>query len=70
MTIGDTVPMGEDGAPPMADLEIEAPVTGDEDIDRVLSQLAAHAGAPLEHQLTVVEAVHRTLQDRLADVEG
>jgi len=50
--------------------EVKAPVTGDEDVDALIAQLVAHAAVPLEDQLPILEAVHRTLQDRLADVEG
>ncbi|MBL8930989.1 MAG: hypothetical protein JNL54_12755 [Kineosporiaceae bacterium] len=48
----------------------ELPETGDEGLDRVLRELALASAIPLEDQLPVIEAVHRTLQDRLADVEG
>jgi hypothetical protein len=54
----------------VAEDELQAPVTGDEDVDALIAQLAAHAAVPLEEQLPILEAVHRTLQDRLADVEG
>jgi len=50
--------------------EPQPPVTGDEDVDALIAQLVAHAAVPLEEQLPILEAVHRTLQDRLADVEG
>jgi hypothetical protein len=50
--------------------ELSVLVTGDEDVDALIAQLAAHAAVPLEEQLPILEAVHRTLQDRLADVEG
>lgn len=53
-----------------AGVAIEAPVTGDAAVDEAVAHLARAAGAPLEQQLPVLEAVHRTLQDRLADVEG
>ncbi len=50
----------------------EPAATGDDAVDAALARLAqaVSAGAPLEEQLPVLEAVHRTLQDRLADVEG
>ncbi len=54
----------------LAEDELQAPVTGDEDVDALIAQLVAHAAVPLEEQLPILEAVHRTLQDRLADVEG
>lgn len=49
---------------------VEAPVTGDAAVDDAVTRLAQLQGATLEEQLPVLEAVHRTLQDRLADVEG
>jgi hypothetical protein len=55
---------------PAAADEPSPPMSGDEDVDALLAQLAAHAAVPLEEQLPILEAVHRTLQDRLADVEG
>ncbi len=48
----------------------DPPQTGDADVDQAISALAQAIGGPLEEQLTVYEAAHRTLQDRLADVEG
>lgn len=48
----------------------DAPVTGDDAVDDAVRHLVAAVRAPLEDQLPVLEAVHRTLQDRLADVEG
>jgi hypothetical protein len=48
----------------------DPPQTGDAEIDQAISALAQAIGGPLEEQLTVYEAAHRTLQDRLADVEG
>jgi hypothetical protein len=52
------------------DLRPEPEPTGDPAVDEAMASLAAAAGEPLEHQLAVFDAVHRTLQDRLADVEG
>ena len=46
-----------------------APRTGDQAVDAVVAALAAVAAQPLEERLGVLEHVHRTLQDRLADVE-
>jgi hypothetical protein len=46
----------------------EPPVTGDEAVDEILAALAGVDGEPLEVRLGVLERVHRTLQDRLADV--
>jgi hypothetical protein len=48
----------------------DPPQTGDADVDKAIGALAQAVGGPLEEQLTVYEAAHRTLQDRLADVEG
>jgi hypothetical protein len=45
------------------------PTTGDQAVDAAVVELAAVATAPLEERLGVLERVHRTLQDRLADVE-
>ena len=45
------------------------PATGDQAVDAVVAALAEVSGQPLEERLGVLEHVHRTLQDRLADVE-
>ena len=45
------------------------PATGDQAVDAAVAALAGVATAPLEERLGVLEHVHRTLQDRLADVE-
>jgi hypothetical protein len=45
------------------------PETGDQAVDAVIASLAGAVGQPLEERLGVLEHVHRTLQDRLADVE-
>jgi predicted amidohydrolase YtcJ len=45
------------------------PETGDRAVDAVVAALAEVAAQPLEERLGVLEHVHRTLQDRLADVE-
>jgi hypothetical protein len=47
----------------------EPPATGDQAVDAVVAALAAVVAEPLEGRLGVLEQVHRTLQDRLADVE-
>lgn len=49
---------------------MEPPTTGDPGLDEMLLALAQASAIPLEDQLPVIEAVHRGLQDRLADVEG
>lgn len=59
---------GLDGTGP-ADVP-EPPQTGDSAVDEVVTWLAAAAAGPLDTHVAVYEAVHRTLQDRLADVEG
>ena len=46
------------------------PHTGDDLVDAALESLSGVAEQPLLDQLTVYDRVHRTLQDRLADVEG
>ena len=48
----------------------EPPVTADAAVNEAVSRLAARAQAPLEEQVAAFDAVHRTLQDRLADVDG
>ena len=51
-------------------LVAQPPVTGDAAVDAALADLATAAAGPLEEQVVAFDAVHRTLQDRLADVEG
>jgi hypothetical protein len=46
----------------------DPPVTGDEAVDEAAAALAGVADEPLEVRLGVLERVHRTLLDRLADV--
>ncbi len=46
------------------------PVTGDAAVDEALGRLAVGTAGSLEEQVVAFDAVHRTLQDRLADVEG
>lgn len=46
------------------------PETGDSVIDEMLRSLATGGHLPPEEQVPMIEAVHRGLQDRLADVEG
>jgi hypothetical protein len=48
----------------------DPPRTGDRDVDEVIDAVARAVGGPLEEQLAVYDAAYRTLQDRLADVEG
>lgn len=47
----------------------EPPVTGDPVVDDVTRRVAEAAGQRLDVQATAYDAVHRVLQDRLADVE-
>jgi hypothetical protein len=58
------------GDPEPAEFERQVPETGDPGLDETLRELARASAIPLEDQLPVIEAVHRSLQDRLADVEG
>jgi hypothetical protein len=48
----------------------DPPITGDEAVDKVVAEVAQALHRPLEEQVAVIDAAHRTLQDRLADVEG
>lgn len=48
----------------------EPPTTGDAAVDAAVARLAEVAALPLEVQPAAYESVHRTLTDRLADVEG
>jgi len=48
----------------------ETPRTGDDAVDAAVQQLAGISDRPLDDQLAGYDTVHRTLQDRLADVEG
>ena len=53
------------------DVDVDPPpATGDPGVDDALGRLPQAVALPLEQQLPVFDAVHRTLQDRLADVEG
>jgi hypothetical protein len=48
----------------------EPPRTGDPAVDEVIDAVARAVRGPLEVQLAAYETAHRTLQARLADVEG
>jgi hypothetical protein len=48
----------------------EPPITGDPEVDEVIAALAHAVTGPLQQQLDVYDSAYRTLQDRLADVEG
>ncbi|MBT0772555.1 hypothetical protein KIH74_26655 [Kineosporia sp. J2-2] len=45
-------------------------MTGDHAVDEAMELVADTFGAGLDLQLQAYESAHRTLQDRLADVEG
>lgn len=47
----------------------EPPVTGDPIVDEAARRVGAAVQEPLDTQVAVYDAVHRALQDRLADVE-
>ena len=47
----------------------EPPVTGDPAVDDAVRRVAEVIGQPLDVEVTAYDAVHRALQDRLADVE-
>lgn len=66
--VGPQDPAPGDPEPP--EFELQVPETGDPGLDETLRELARASAIPLEDQLPVIEAVHRSLQDRLADVEG
>ena len=44
--------------------------TGDERVDQAISRLAELDAAPVHEHAAVVEAIHRSLQDTLAEDEG
>jgi hypothetical protein len=48
----------------------EPPESGDDAVDQATASLARAMHEPLEVQLAAYELAHRTLQDRLADVEN
>jgi hypothetical protein len=52
-----------------ADTPGEPPATGDQSVDAALAALRDVLDEPVETRLAVLERAHRTLQDRLADVE-
>lgn len=49
---------------------IEVPHTGDLAVDEALTRVVEASRLPLEEQVVAFDAVHRILQDRLADVDG
>jgi hypothetical protein len=58
----------DDGPQPAA--VPEPPVTGDAAVDEAVAAVDGVLTLPADEQPPVYEAVHRALQDRLADVEG
>ena len=48
----------------------ELPATGDPAVDDAVGRLTELTAVPLDEHPAVYERVHRTLTDRLADVEG
>lgn len=56
-----------DGGP--ADVP-QPPQTGDAGVDDAVALLRDAVAGPLDGQVAAYDAVHRALQDRLADVEG
>ena len=60
----------QDREPPEPRDEPPPPRTGDEAVDQATEEVAATGSEPLETRLAAYERAHRTLQDRLADVEG
>jgi hypothetical protein len=71
-TVSTLGPDETDATPEPAEPHIgEPPATGDADVDAALADLrSAVTQTPLEEQIEAFEAVHRTLQSRLTDVEG
>lgn len=55
---------------PSLDPRAGAPQTGDAAVDAALIELTAAAGAPIGDQVEAYVGAHRTLQDRLADIDG
>jgi hypothetical protein len=68
---GDNEPVDNEPSDDEPGFEVpDPPQTGDPEVDQAVAALAVAVGGPLEEQLAVYESAHRTLQDRLADVEG
>ena len=62
--------MTSEGAPESPGAVPEPPVTGDQAVDQATASVARALYEPLELQVQGYERAHRTLQDRLADVES
>lgn len=54
----------------MSEHQPEPPQTGDEQVDRALSDFAALRDADLATRLAAATEAHRLLQQRLTDAEG
>lgn len=63
-------PQGGFDTPAAADPAAAPPITGDDDIDAVLTQLHATAEAGLAEHLAAAERLQTTVQSRLADLTG
>ena len=46
------------------------PPTGDEAVDAALAELTTATAAPVAEQVEAYVGAHRSLQDRLADLDG
>ena len=69
-TFGDRPADDDDQGPREPRDEPPPPRTGDEAVDEATDEVAATRADSLESRLAAYEGAHRTLQDRLADVEG
>lgn len=69
---GDNRPLtADDPVSPSSSITApEPPVTGDRAVDEAMELVSDAFGADLDFQLEAYESAHRTLQDRLADVES
>ena len=67
--VEDVVDDAASGAQDLVDVP-EAPQTGDPGVDEAVARLREAVAGPLDGQVVAYDAVHRALQDRLADVEG
>lgn len=72
--VGGVEDPADEGSESVGDRDVielpEPPPTGDDLVDEAIARAAQVAAEPPEAQVEVIEAVHRTLQDRLADVEA
>lgn len=62
--------MSELPSSPPAPHGAQLPQTGDRDVDEALEPLQSVLGLPVPEQVDIYAAVHRALQDRLADLDG